>query len=144
MRQHPAALVIHGLAVDQIQQGSKLATSIVNCHWKYFPRSDLCLPLSPTHPPAQPSCPAMFCPLLSRVNRAEIAQLPRLPTPQNALDVTACWGGKIAPLRLLGLFGLDRAGVGTDHRGCIGSLRQTGLSSAEQSRVNEPKLCRHT
>lgn len=67
----------------------------LNCHWEYFPVSGLCLPLSPTHPPAQPSCPAMFCPLLSRVNTTEIAQLPTLPASQNAIDVTAGWGAKL-------------------------------------------------
>ena len=78
----------------------------LNCHWEHFPQSGI--GQSPTHRPAQPSCPATFCPLLSRVNRAEIAQLPTRPTPQNELDVIAA-GGQNSLLCDFRLFALDRS-----------------------------------
>lgn len=85
----------------------------------------------------------MFCPLLSRVNRAEIAQLPTLPEPQNALDVTACWGAKL----LLCDYWFICSGLG----------RRLGLALTtevhwdrldwavlEQNQFTGPKVCGHT
>lgn len=99
----------HGALVYNLQTccKSNLAwlQSDRNCHWEYFPQNDICL--SPTHPPAQPPCPSMFCSLLSRVNRAEIAQLPTLFAPQ-CLDVTPCrGGGQNCSSAFFGLFTLE-------------------------------------
>lgn len=116
----------------------------LNCHWEHFPQSGIGLLLSPTHRPAQPSCPATFCPLLSRVNRAEIAQLPTRPTPQNELDVTAA-GGQNSLLCDFSLFALDRStGLEGDWPQRLHRSTETDWAALEQNRCNGPKLCKHT
>lgn len=87
--------MIHILAVVRLQRGGLK----LNCHWGYFPQSDLWLPSSSTRLPAQP-CLLRSYPESEKITGT--AQLPSLFSTKNALGATSCCllGDKIALLRL--------------------------------------------